>query len=193
MFMLRRFLIVNSCGAMAVVAAIVLCGGTAVLAQSSGNIELHANKNVTAASIGLPEFPGARSSHGAHEDSTADLGLTFGDFHFRLLVSKYVTRASPQQVLEFYRKPLARYGEVLECDHGLAVGSLTVAGSGLTCSDTLGHHSNSSESNDSHELRSGTPRHFRMVGIDDGQTDETHFSLLLIELPKDSGENDHSR
>ena len=192
--MFRRFLTVNSCGVMAVVAAIVLCGGASVLAQTSGNIELHANKNVTAASIGLPEFPGARSFHGAHEDSTADLGLTFGDFHFRLLVSKYVTRASPQQVLEFYRKPLARYGEVLECDHGLAVGSLKVASSGLTCSDTLGHHSHSiGESNDSHELRSGTPRHFRMVGIDDGQNDETHFSLVLLELPKDSGENDNSR
>lgn len=192
--MFRRFLTVKSCGAMAGVAAIVLCGGTAALAQSSGSIELHANKHVTAASIGLPEFPGARSFHGAHEDSTADLGLTFGDFHFRLLVSKYVTRASPQRVLEFYRKPLARYGEVLECAHGKAVGSLKIASSGLTCSDTQEHHSHSSgESSDSHELRSGTPRLFRMVGIDDGQTDETHFSLVLVELPKDSGENDNSK
>jgi hypothetical protein len=192
--MVRRILIVNSFGALAVVASVVLCGGSAVLAQSSGDIELHANKNVTAASIGLPEFPGARSFHGAHEDSTADLGVTFGDFHFRLLVSKYVTRASPQQVLEFYRKPLARYGEVLECDHGLAVGSPKVASSGLTCSDTQEHHSHSSgESSDSHELRSGTPRYFRIVGIDNGQTEETHFSLLLLELPKDSGENDNSK
>ena len=192
--MLRRFLTINSCGAMAILAAIALCGGTAALAQSSGSIELHANQNVTAASIGLPEFPGAHSFHGAHEDSTADLGLTFGDFHFRILVSKYVTRASPQQVLEFYRKPLARYGEVLECDHGMAVGSPTVANSGLTCSDTQGHHSKSSgESSDAHELRSGTPRHFRIVGIDQGQSDETHFSLLLLELPKDSGDNDNSK
>jgi hypothetical protein len=120
--------------------------------------------------------------------------MTFGDFHFRLLVAKYATRASPQQVLEFYRKPLARYGEVLECEHGLAVGSLKVASSGLTCSDTHGHHSSSSGgSNDSHELRSGTPRIFRMVGIDDGQSDGTHFSLLLLELPNDSGENDNSK
>jgi hypothetical protein len=192
--MVRRILIVNSFGALAVVASVVLCGGSAVLAQSSGDIELHANKNVTAASIGLPEFPGARSFHGAHEDSTADLGVTFGDFHFRLLVSKYVTRASPQQVLEFYRKPLARYGEVLECDHGLAVGSPKVASSGLTCSDTQEHHSHSSgESSDSHELRSGAPRYFRIVGIDNGQTEETHFSLLLLELPKDSGEKDNSK
>jgi hypothetical protein len=192
--MFQRFLNVNSSGAMTVVAAILLCGRAPAHAQSSGSIELHANKNVTAASIGLPEFPGARSFHGAHDDSTADLGLSFGDFHFRLLVSKYVTRASPQQVLEFYRKPLARYGEVLECDHGLAVGSLRVASSGLTCSDSRGHHSqSSSESSDAHELRSGAPRHFRIVGIEDGQSDDTHFSLLLIELPKDSGENDNSK
>ena len=97
-------------------------------------------------------------------------------------------------MLEFYRKPLARYGEVLECDHGMAVGSPTVANSGLTCSDTQGHHSQSSgESSDAHELRSGTPRHFRIVGIDQGQSDETHFSLLLLELPKDSGDNDNSK
>jgi hypothetical protein len=192
--MFRRFLTVNSRGAMAAFAALALCGGTAVFAQSTGNIEVHANKNVSAASIGLPDYPGARSFHESSNDSTADLGLTFGDFHFRLLVSRYATRASPTQVLEFYRKPLARYGEVLECDHGLAVGSLKVARSGLTCSDTQGHHSHSSgASSDSHELRSGTPRQFRMVGIDDGQTDETHFSLLLIELPKDSGENDNSK
>jgi hypothetical protein len=188
--MLRRFWTVDSRGAMAAFAALALCGGTAVFAQSSGEIELHANRNVTAANIGLPDYPGARSFRESSNDSTADLGLTFGDFHFRLLVSRYVTRASPSQVLEFYRKPLARYGEVLECDHGMAVGSLEVAHSGLTCSDTQGHRAHSS---DSHELRSGTPRLFRIVGIDDGQTDETHFSLLLIELPKDSGENDNSK
>jgi hypothetical protein len=192
--MLRRFLTVDSRGAMAAFAALVLCGGTAVSAQSSGEIELHANRNVTAANIGLPDYPGARSFRESSNDSTADLGLTFGDFHFRLLVSRYVTRASPSQVLAFYRKPLARYGEVLECDHGMAVGSLEVAHSGLTCSDTQGHRAHSSgASSDSHELRSGTPRQFRIVGIDDGQTDETHFSLLLIELPKDSGENDNSK
>ena len=192
--MCKRFLPVSARGAMAVFAVLALGGGTAVLAQSSGNIEMHANPHVTAASIGLPGYPGARSFHEPSSDSTADLGFTFGDIHFRLLVAKYVTRASPAQVLEFYRKPLARYGEVLECDHGLAVGSLKIASSGLTCSDTQGHHSHSSgESSDGDELRSGTPRRFRMVGIDDGQFDDTRFSLLLIELPKDSGESDNSK
>lgn len=192
--MIRCFSSVTLRNALAVAAVLAIGGERAAFAQTNASIELHANGRVTAASIGLPDFPGARTFHGEHEDSTADLGLTFGDFHFRLLVVKYVTRASPEQVLEFYRKPLARYGEVIECDHGLAVGSPRVAGSGLTCSDSQGHSAHSGgESSDAHELRSGTPRRFRVVGIDSERTDETHFTLLLIELPKESGASDNSR
>jgi len=192
--MFRCFPSVTLCKALAVAAVLAIGGESAAFAQTNASIELHANGKVTAGSIGLPDFPGARTFHGEHEDSTADLGLSFGDFHFRLLVAKYVTSASPQQVLEFYRKPLARYGDVIECEHGLAVGSPKVAGSGLTCSDTKGHSAHSGgESNDAHELRSGIPRRFRVVGIDSGRADETHFTLLLIELPKESGASDHSR
>ncbi len=86
--MTRRFLTVSSPRSMVAFAALTLCGAQAAFAQSSGRIELHANRNVTAASIGLPDYPGARSYQKASNDSTADLGFTFGDFHFRLLVSK---------------------------------------------------------------------------------------------------------
>jgi hypothetical protein len=37
--------------------------------------------------------------------------------------------------LAFYRKPISRYGEVLECDHGKPVGSHSVTRNGLTGSD----------------------------------------------------------
>jgi len=37
--------------------------------------------------------------------------------------------------LAFYRKPLSRYGEVLECDQSKPVGSHIVTRDGLTCSD----------------------------------------------------------
>lgn len=164
---------------------ILLCGATAALAQSSdGSIELHANKHVTATTIGLPDYPGARSYSDPSNDSAADLGFTFGDIHFRILVSKYVTSASQTQLLDFYRKPLSRYGEVLECENGEAVGSVKVARGGLTCSDEQEHHSRHDDRASSRELRAGSPERYRIVAIEDMQRDSTRFSLVLVEVPK---------
>ncbi len=170
-------------------AAVLLLGSTAVVAQNSDfKMELHANKNVRAAEIGLPAYPGAALAIDKDNDNNADLGFTFGDTHFRLMVAKYVTTDSPEQVLAFYRKPLSHYGEVLECNHDKPVGSPSVARSGLTCSEqkdgglTVSDHEVSTSG---HELRAGTPHHFRIVSIDETHPHSTRFWLLYIELPKD--------
>ena len=39
-------------------------------------------------------------------------------FHLSVKAASFVTTDSPEHVLEFHRKPLAKFGEVLECDHG---------------------------------------------------------------------------
>jgi len=168
-------------------AALMVCDGTAAMAQSSGSIELHANEAVTAASVGLPAYPNARPYKEPKSDSAVDVGFTFGSFHFRLLAAKYITSASPNQVLDFYRKPLSRYGDVLECERGEPVGSLTITRSGLTCSNSNGRHAETHGDSDAHELRSGTSRVFRIVAVDDSRTDATHFTLLLLEVPEDRG------
>lgn len=82
---------------------------------------------------------------------------------------------SPDHVVEFYRKPLAKFGEVLECDHGKPVGSLTVTKSGLTCGNA---------SDSGHELRAGTPDQFRIVGVNGAQNGKTKFGLVALVLPK---------
>ena len=174
----------------------IACTPIAAWAQRGNlSVELHANKDVTAASLGLPDFPAARAYTDSANDSPVDLGFTFGDVHFRVLVSKYLTGASPRQVFDFYRKPLARYGEVLECDHGEPVGHLKITRGGLTCSDSIGgkrsHVNGGSDS--SHELRSGSPSLFRIVALDTPHADSTQFTLLLVELPKDSGSGGTSR
>jgi len=173
-------------------AAVTLaCAGLAGLAQSPNKgVELHAKSDITAADIGIPAFPGATPYKEPGSDSGAvDLGLTFGDFHFRVLAASYLTTASPAQVLDFYRKPLSRYGEVLECDHGKPVGAIKVARGGLTCSSSEGDHMQAGSSPDSatdHELRAGTPHHYRIVGIDQPKGGSTHFGVVEVELPKDA-------
>jgi hypothetical protein len=168
------------------IAAVVFCIGSASSAQGSGmSIEAHANENVSAASIGLPEFPTAKPSRNAKSDSAADIGISFGTFHFRVMVAKYVTYATPANVLDFYRKPLSKYGEVLDCDHGIAVGAVKVAKSGLTCADRKGKNVHADDGASTHrELRSGTPERFRIVALDSADATPTQFTLVLLEVPK---------
>jgi hypothetical protein len=77
--------------------------------------------------------------------------------------------------------PLARYGDVLECDHGKPVGALKVARSGLTCSNKQDGHvqvqGNVDLSSD-HDLRAGTPQKVHIVGIGERQGSGIHFGLV---------------
>lgn len=166
--------------------AILLSNSTVSLGQDSGvNLALHANSHASAADIGLPIYPGATLYKDADNDSAADLGLTVGDFHFSLMAVNYLTSDSPAQVLAFYRKPLSRYGEVLECDHGKSVGALNVTRSGLTCGDV--QVSGKTNSSTDHEIRAGSLHQYRIVGIDESHPGATRFGLVYLNLPKDSG------
>ena len=169
--------------------AVLLCTGMPALAQNSG-LELHANDHASAEKIGLPSYPGATPYKAPDNDATIDMGYSFGDSHFRLMVANFETSDAGAKVLDYYRKPLSRYGEVLECEGDKPVGKLTTTRSGLTCSD---EHSGNVQVNahsdaDGHELRAGTPEKFRVVEIDKAEPNSTRFALVYIELPKDQAE-----
>jgi hypothetical protein len=173
------------CGA---AVAALLAGGSSARAQDSDfNLDLHANGHATAKAIGLPEYPGAKPYKEKEDDSgSADLGMVLNSFHFRLEVASYITPDAPERVLDFYRKPLGHYGEVLECDHGHAVGELQKTRSGLTCGKNGHVDVNGSDSSTDHELRAGTPERFRIVAIDKTDGGGTKFGLVALELPKDA-------
>ncbi len=167
--------------------AILLSSACALFAQNSG-FELHANDKASPADVGLPSYPGATLYKDPDNSSTFNLGYTFGDSSFRLMGANYITNDTALQVLAYYRKPLSRYGEVLECKDGKPVGSLTVTRSGLSCSDSKGGHVQINGHSDANgdELRAGTPQQFRIVGIDDdAKVKGTRFTLVYVQLPKD--------
>lgn len=198
---MRRFFLT---GWIVGVMAAMVAGGAAAQAQDKDkdkdkglDLSLHAKSQATAANIGLPAYPGAVPYRAGGEggdkdnDSSLDMGFAFGDFRLSVIVAGYETSDSPERVLDFYRKPLSRYGEVLECDHGKPVGKRTATDTGLTCSDQHGGHvqvDGSGNSADDHELRAGSPHKYRVVGIDGAKPGKTHFALVYLELPRDKGE-----
>lgn len=171
--------------------AIVLCGAVSVTIPSLGqnsdfNLDVHANSHATPKDIGLPSYPGATPFKDKDGDSSsADLLFLLNSFHFSIKAASFVTADSPDRVLEFYRKPLAKFGEVLECDHGKPVGSLTVTKSGLTCGNGKTGHVSVNGSDSGRELRAGKPDEFRIVGVDDARNGKTKFGLVSLVLPKD--------
>jgi hypothetical protein len=171
--------------------AIVLMAGVSFSGPSFGqnsdvNLNVHANSHATAKDIGLPAYPGATPFKDKDSDSSsADLLFLLNSFHFSLKAASYVTTDPPDQVLEFYRKPLSKYGQVLECDHGKPVGAFTVTKSGLTCGNGKKGSVTVNGSDGGHELRAGTPNQFRIVGIDSAENGKTKFGLVALVLPKD--------
>jgi hypothetical protein len=178
------------------VISFVLCAGLlggmacAQNSDSGFNLSLHAHDKVSAADIGLPQYPGSVADHDKDNSDSADLGFAFGDTKFNLRVASYKSSDSEGAVLAFYRKALARYGDVLECDHGKATGNLQRTHAGLTCGEQHGGHDgnlsiNGMDSSDDHELRAGSPQTMRIAAVEP-KGGGSRISLVYLELPKDS-------
>jgi hypothetical protein len=176
-----------------VILPMVLIGAVSFAFPSAGqnsdfNLNMHANSHATAKDIGLPVYPGATPFKEKDNDSSSgDVLFLLNSFHFSVKEASFVTTDSQGHVLEFYRKPLAKFGEVLECDYGKPVGSLSTTKSGLTCGDRKNGGVTVNESDDDHELRAGTPEQFWIVGVDDAKNGKTKFGLVALVLPKDEG------
>jgi hypothetical protein len=174
-----------------VIPAIVLSGAASLTIASFGqnsdfNLNVHANSNVTAKDIGLPSYPGATPFKDKDSDSSsADLLLLLNSFHFSVKAASFVTTDSQDRVLEFYKKPMAKFGEVLECDHGKPVGSLSVTKSGLTCGNGKSGNVTVNGSDSGRELRAGTPEQFHVVGVEGTKDGKTKLGLVALVLPKD--------
>ena len=147
---------------------------------------------MSAASVGLPAYPGAQlvTEHKDNDKNkqSADIHLGFGKWQLHVKVVTYQTPDSQDQVLSFYRKALGRYGDVIQCNNGSAVGTPTATREGLTCSENHGNNMHVEE-NDSLNLRAGSKHHQHIVEIKKSDGNDTHFALVELELPTDSGDN----
>ena len=176
---------------LALIPAVVLMGALSFPALSFGqnsdfNLDVHANSHATAKDIGLPEYPGATPFKDKDSDSSsADLSFLLNSFHLGVKAASLVTPDSPDHVLEFYRKPMAKFGEVLECNHGKPVGSFTRTKTGLTCGDSKSGNMTVNGSDSDRELRAGKPEQFWIVGVDGAVNGKTKFGLVALVLPKD--------
>jgi hypothetical protein len=150
-----------------------------------GSMQVKGGNGSDTSAIGLAAYPGAvpdKQSNGKDE-SAADINMSFGNFHLGVKAASFLTPDPQDKVLAFYRKDLARYGDVIECRGSSPVGLPARTPQGLTCDTKSNNHiNNHSASSSDLELRAGSEQHQHIVGVET-KNGGTKFGLVLLDLP----------
>jgi hypothetical protein len=153
-----------------------------------GSMHIKTDDNVDTAAIGLSVYPGSTAwkddDEGKNHDShSADINMSFGDFHLGVKATAFRSTDSADKILAFYRKDMARYGDVIECQGTTAIGKPTRTALGLTC-DNDEHDHGRIEIGEAGklELRAGSEQHMHLVEVvpKDGAQ---KIGLVALELP----------
>lgn len=150
---------------------------------------VHVNTDqVSASDLGLPVYPGAEQVRGDDHHKSADVHMGFGEWQLRVRAVSYESSDSKDKVAAFYKKALARYGDVLTCENKTPVGTPTVTSEGLSCSDN-GKNGSVRFDGDNYgakgelQLKAGSRRHQHIVGFEDSKDAKTRFALVALDLP----------
>jgi hypothetical protein len=161
-----------------------------------GGMHIKTNDAADIAGIGLATYPGAvpvKETNGKDDDA-ADINMSFGDFHLGVKAASFQTPDSPAKVEAFYRKDLAKYGDIIKCQGNHTIGEPVRTSQGLTCDDDGKKkkvHANINDS-DNPELRAGSPTHQHVVGIEP-RNGGTKIGLVLLDLPHNLDSDDKSK
>ena len=184
----------NRIALVAVLAAAVLVSGCRVenhknggsddvkIATPFGGMSVKTNDSVVQSNVGLAIYPGATVVRKDNDNGAADVNLSFGNFHLGVKALSYQTADTPDKVLAFYRKDMARYGAVLLCRDNQPVGTPTVTQDGLTCNGNNNDANHTYDGAHAGELRAGSKLHQHIVAVD-REGSGTKIGLVALDLP----------
>jgi hypothetical protein len=126
-----------------------------------GAISVHTGED-DAKATGLALYPGAQLSKDHGDDKgSANVNISSPLFGIKVVAGKYRSDDSPDKVLSFYRKEMAKYGKVVDCTGGF---SMTFhrhdQDSEVNCNDHDGSGHEYKE-----ELKVGTENNQRIVAV----------------------------
>jgi hypothetical protein len=161
-----------------------------------GGVQVKTNNADPMSDIGLPAYPGATvvKDMDDHKGS-ADVNMSFGGFQMRVKTAKFRTGDAPAKVEAFYRDGMKRYGDVIACREGHAIGMPSRTTEGLTCDKDHGWNVDVRDhpTRNGLALKAGSKQHQHSVSIDADGTG-TAFSVVALDLPSGaSSESDDTR
>src|SRR5438552_15688067 len=115
------------CSLTVAIMAAVLLTGSSIRERKSGDREkvdirsplggMKVETNIDPKDVGLAIYPGARikPSEEAHRDKSANVNIDTPFFKLKVVALDYLSDDSPEKVIDFYKKDMARYGKVITC------------------------------------------------------------------------------
>ncbi|MEO8737501.1 MAG: hypothetical protein ABI380_13295 [Edaphobacter sp.] len=152
------------------------------IATPFGGMQVKTNDATVLEGMGLPGYPGAVLMKKDNDHGSADVNMSFGNFHLRVKAASYRTPDSPDKVEAFYRKALGRYGDVVKCSDNKPVGEPTRTTEGLTCDNDNKHVAIDDDMSRKMELKAGSKQHQHIVAINPEGTG-TKLGLVALDLP----------
>ena len=137
---------------------------------------MNVDTNVDAKDTGLAVYPGAKPNpkpHGDHNGANVNISST--KFGVKVVALEYVSDDSPDQIREFYKKELAKFGDVLDCKNGI-----NDSGDQLTCSEKPKHLENHEE------LVVGTKQRSHLVSVEPSGKG-SKFGLVYLQMRGEEG------
>jgi hypothetical protein len=169
------------------------------IATPFGGMSVKTDDKSVQAGLGIALYPGATlvkktltdKDGKGHDEGSADINMSFGSFHLGVKAASYTTPDAPDKVLAFYRKDLARYGQVIFCKDNHSVGKPAETQDGLTCDKDNNSkvHVHEDAGGREGELKAGSKLHQHIVTIDE-QGSGTKFGLVALDLPGHIGIED---
>jgi hypothetical protein len=151
------------------------------VATPFGGVNVKTNDSSVLDDLGLPIYPGAQFQQDInHNNGSADVDLHLGSYALRIKSAAFKSPDSPDKLIAFYRNALTRYGDVIECQHGQTVGSLTHTAQGLSCDEDK--HSHSENDAQKIKLMAGSKLHQHVAIIGPDGT-ASKLQLVAMDLP----------
>jgi hypothetical protein len=164
----------------ACLALLLVFAGCSVQKQKEGSNEsvkidtpvgaLNVNTDANVKEAGLAVYPGAKPNPKPEGDhNSANVNISSSLFGVKVVALEYVSDDAAEKVADFYKKELAKYGDVLDCENGVSE-----HGDQLTCADSQKHGRH-------RELAVGTKERRHMVSVRPDGTG-TKFALVYIQV-----------
>jgi hypothetical protein len=179
----------------AIALLLVLAGCNAVITKSDDNDKqekkveistplggLKVRKDIDLKELGLTPYPQARllPAEQGSGDSSANVNISTPFFALKVIAAKYESDDTPEKIIDFYRKDMARYGKVIQCKGAGHNGSHAESGKDDDTKLTLSCDDSDSEDKNT-TLKAGQGQSQHMVEIEP-QSKGAHIGLVYIQM-----------
>lgn len=140
---------------------------------------IHVSKDADVRDVGLPVYPGAhlKPKGSSGDDKSANVNISGFGYGIKVIALEYESDDSPAKIISFYKEPMKKYGNVLECHTS---GHLDVSTNLNDDSEKNSHVLTCiGKTGDNVELRVGTKENQHIVAVEP-EGKGSSFSLVYV-------------